>query len=116
MERRKIMLSNLLKWIRQKYHPLFHLRQSCLYPILAKALDHSIFIRIPGVSFPVAIKMLRDFSWISNFENLEPEIKKIFKKIFTIYKPKVFFDIGANIGFYSWFSHSLDKDIKCYCL
>ena len=109
------MFTQLISFIRNKFHPLFQLRQASFYPILAKLLDHSVFVRIPNVSFPVSVKLLRDFSWVIRTDNAEPETCGMFKKLNTIFKPGIFFDIGANIGFYTWFLYSLNNQMKCYC-
>lgn len=50
----------------------------------------------------MAVKGLRDASWIASPTSLEPEIRLAFELVLDYLRPSVFWDIGANIGFYTW--------------
>jgi FkbM family methyltransferase len=48
------------------------------------------------------VRLLRDASWIFSPQSLEPEIRTAFALALNLLQPATFWDIGANIGFYSW--------------
>ena len=58
--------------------------------------------RIPGTGLRVAVKLLRDAVWIASPGSLESEIRAAFALVLDRWKPAVFWDVGANIGYYSW--------------
>jgi FkbM family methyltransferase len=98
------MLIPLFSLIRNRWHPLWRLRQLPAYRLFQQRYDRTVFTRIPETGIHVAVKGLRDASWIGCPTKLEPEVKSAFVLVFELLKPPVFWDIGANIGFYSWFA------------
>jgi FkbM family methyltransferase len=74
-----------------------------MYRRVQNRLDFTVFYEIPGTNLRVALKFLRDASWIMASASLEPEVRNAFRVILDLFKPTIFWDIGANIGFYSWF-------------
>jgi FkbM family methyltransferase len=48
----------------------------------------------------MAMKLVRDAS--SLVVTLEPQVRVAFELILELTNPKVFWDVGANLGFYSW--------------
>src|SRR5207253_1399605 len=97
------MLSQLTSFIRHRWHPLWRLRQSPAFRHFQNRFDCTVHTRIPQTGIRVAVKLLRDASWIASPAALEPEIRAAFALVLDLVKPAVFWDIGANIGFYSWF-------------
>ncbi len=75
-----------------------------------------MYLRIPQTNLRVAVKLLRDASWITNSNNREPEIRNAFALVLDTLKPAVFWDVGANIGFYSWFvlRHSAVREVVMF--
>ena len=53
------------------------------------------------------MRRLRDLSWWVGGANLEPETKVFLKRLLKFKSISVFYDVGANIGFYSWFVQTL---------
>jgi len=96
------MLSRLKKLIRNRWHPLWRLRKYPTYRWLQRKLDRRVYVRLPQTGLKVAVKLLRDASWIATPASLEPEIRSAFALVLDEMKPQVFWDVGANIGFYSW--------------
>jgi FkbM family methyltransferase len=97
------MFPRLLSLVRDRWHPLWRLRRSPLYRRFQNRFDCTVDTRIPATGIRVAVKLLRDASWIANPAALEPEIRAAFTLVLDTFRPAVFWDIGANIGFYSWF-------------
>ncbi len=93
---------NYLQAIRRNWHPLWTLRKSSVFRFFQDKYDFTTFISAPGIPNKVAIRFLRDLSWIVTPTALEPEIRQAFDLVLTLTKPAVFWDIGANVGIYSW--------------
>jgi len=93
---------NYLQAIRRNWHPLWTLRKSSAFRFLQDKYDFTTFISVPGIRNKLAIKFLRDLSWIVTPTAVEPEIRQAFDLILTLTKPAIFWDIGANVGIYSW--------------
>jgi FkbM family methyltransferase len=96
------MITRLTKLIQDCWHPLWRLRQLSAYRWIQQRLDCTVYSRIPETGLRVAVKLLRDASWIAAPTSLEPEIRSALALVLDLLRPSVFWDIGANIGFYSW--------------
>lgn len=96
------MLSAIVSHLRQKYHPLWRLRKIAGFRRFQKWIDFTVDTSIPGTNLKVAVKFIRDSSWIWSPQMLEPEIRLTFHHVLASLKPRTFWDVGANIGFYSW--------------
>ena len=95
-----------IQFIRQ-LRPIWRLKKLKFYQLLQDHFDIAIFIRLPGIKFHVAIMFLRDLTWFirsfgirTNVESYQVEF--LFDKILKISNLSVFWDVGANIGLYSW--------------
>ena len=102
------MLSRLLSDLRDRWHPLWRLRQSALFRHFQQRFDFTVDRHIPSTGLKVAVKLMRDASWIVGADALEPEIRSAFTLVIQAFRPKIFWDVGANIGFYSWFVRQHD--------
>jgi len=92
-------LENLLNTIRRRFHPLHKLRQIKLFKFISR--------RLPDTSTKYCgIKMflspLRDASWIALKYNMEVATRREFIKIIKAENIELFFDVGANLGAYTW--------------
>lgn len=96
------MLARLMEGVRNRWHPLWRLRRLPAYRWFQQRYDVTLYSRIPDTGIRVAVKGLRDASWIANPTRIEPEIRSAFALVLKNLKPRVFWDVGANIGFYSW--------------
>ena len=97
------MFTRLMAFVRNRWHPLWRLRRLPAFRYLQEHCDFTIYSRIPETDLEVALKLMRDASWIAGPANLEPDVRKAFALALDLLKPAVFWDIGSNIGFYSWF-------------
>ena len=106
---------NLFEKIRARYHPLHKLRSnSALYSFLSKIFDRKISCRPNGVTFPVRVRLLRHLPWILASKSLEPGVASLFIALKKTMDINCFFDVGANIGFYSWLLLSQDQNTKVF--
>ncbi len=95
------MYSGILSGIRNHWHPLRKLRKLAAFRWFQNKFDFTIYKQLPGIRVRMAMKLVRDASWLA--VDLEPAVRRAFSLVLDIAKPKVFWDIGANLGFYSWF-------------
>ena len=86
--------------IRNRFHPLWRLRQLAWYRRLQNLVDPDVAIRMNGIK--VYLKLLRDLSLILPHQGKECATKEAFSSLLRVYSIDVFFDVGANIGSYSW--------------
>jgi FkbM family methyltransferase len=96
------MFPRLFSLVGQRWHPLWRLRRSALFRHFQNRFDFTVDVPVPGTGVRVALKLLRDASWITRAASLEPEIRAAFSLALETFRPAVFWDVGANIGFYSW--------------
>jgi FkbM family methyltransferase len=103
------MLAAIINNLREKYHPLWALRKNPAFRQFQKWIDFTVGTSIPGTNLKVAVKCIRDSSWIWSPQTLEPEIRLTFHHVLAGLKPQTFWDVGANIGFYSWIVRQADS-------
>jgi FkbM family methyltransferase len=100
----------MLNQIRRRFHPLWRLRQLAWYRKLQDLVDPDVAIRMHG--FKVYLKLLRDLSLILPHQGKESATKEAFSSLLGGGGVDVFFDVGANIGSYSWLAKQRQvKDI-----
>jgi FkbM family methyltransferase len=97
------MLVRLMSSIRNRWHPLWRLRQSAVYRRFQDQFDFTVYKRLPDTNLKVALRCFRDATWIVAPSLLEPSVLKAFGLTVDHLRPKIFWDVGANLGFYSWF-------------
>ena len=68
----------------------------------SREIDRTVNICIPGTNLERVGETLRDAGWIANSTEREPEIRAAFAMVLDLCRSAVFWDVGANIGFYSW--------------
>lgn len=102
----------ILKKVRDRWHPLHHLRKFSTVRTIMRLLDVPIWITIYGIKYKVRVRLMRNASYLVNRRTIEPEIVALFLAIYKVFAPKTFWDIGANIGVYSYLLKSLDDKIE----
>lgn len=108
------IISRFIHYIREKFHPLHRLRRARIYNNLLSVCNRQIPWKFPGIPWKVYLYSLRDLSWIIASDVSEPSIVALFHTISQVTQPKIFWDIGANLGYYSWLLLSEDPAVKTY--
>lgn len=107
------MLIRPLIEFRHRFHPLHRLRQSRFIARRVLPLfDQRVFIDMHGVDWKVRVRRMRHFTYVMDNRAMEPGTVAIFRTVQALHKPKTFWDIGANVGFYSWLLMSADPELK----
>lgn len=100
-------MRELIRSIRQRYHPLFRLRQKPLGRLLIRLVDRTVWLPIRGINFRVRGRILTHgvaFSLVGSQETNPEALMRVCIKQFRI---RSFWDIGSNIGFYAWMVKSV---------
>lgn len=89
---------SILSYVRQ---PIFHLRRTIAYRHLSR-IPISIPIRWKETGFIVYADLFRNINFVARGKWIgEIEERRSFSSLIGKFRPKVFWDVGANIGFYS---------------
>jgi FkbM family methyltransferase len=93
---------NLLTAIRNRWHPLWHIRRTpWLYRLLDR-LDFPVWIHLRSVGIHMRVMWFRDLPWVFTSLPKEPENDAVFERLCAIFQPKIFWDVGANLGWFTW--------------
>lgn len=107
------MLIRQLIGFRERYHPLYRLRQSrFIARRILPLFDRRVFISMHGVDWPVRVRRMRHATYVVDNRLMEPGVVAVFRIVQALANPRVFWDIGANIGFYSWLVMSADRELR----
>lgn len=107
-----MLIESLIKF-RERYHPLHWLRQSRFVARqLLPLFDQKIFISMDGVAWPVRVRRMRHLTYVLANRVVEPGVVAVARTLQSLSKPEVFWDIGANAGFYSWLLMSADPRLR----
>lgn len=96
---------NLIEALRRRIHPLHTLRKSSLFRGITRRFDPVIRWRSPLFTHPIYLRLVSNASLMANPTRQEDSIRKTFMAILAALPSAaggVFWDIGANIGIYSW--------------
>ena len=96
--------------------PLHCLRKTKCYRKLLESSFNQLRFYDLGFSYPIALRPITHASIWWNKKKLEPDLTKLFEKIIKQLDQKkengCFYDIGANIGLYSWLCRDLSSNRK----
>lgn len=105
--------TSFLSWVRHRYHPFHRLKKNRLISgQLIPRLDVHLWRRLHGIDWPVRLRLMRHLSYVIDNRTVEPGIAALFEAVCDSAKPNVFWDVGANIGLYSWLVLSRRADAK----
>jgi FkbM family methyltransferase len=98
-----------------RFHPLHALRKSPLFRAVTRRFDPMIKWRTPLLSRPIYLRLISNASLIGAPQSQEDSIRETFIAVVGAL-PKTgggtFWDIGANIGLYSWFCANTRPDFS----
>ena len=97
---------NLLSKIRSRFHPLWKIRRTPWLFSIFKRLDFAVWMRSSSLGVPMRVLWFRDMSWLFDSIPKEPELNRLMEQLCETFQPKVFWDVGANIGWFTWLVNS----------
>jgi FkbM family methyltransferase len=93
----------VLSFIRERYHPLFHLRRFQIFQKLTHCFDWPLAIRFPSISHPVYVSLSKNLTFVLSRGTVGEERER--QNFIAIVKKggfRRFYDVGANIGLYGF--------------
>jgi FkbM family methyltransferase len=98
-------------YLRNRFHPLFHLRKYSAFQRATRLLDVPTAIRFKQISHPVYVSFSKNLSWVlSGGEAAEEGERQNFIWLTHTGGFKRFLDVGANIGLYGFLFGSIASD------
>ena len=95
-----------LESFRTRFHPLWRIRRiHWLHAILTR-LDFPVWVKAPAIGMKIRVYWFRDLPWLFDSVPKEPGMLDVVEKICRTFQPRVFWDVGANLGWYSWLVHA----------
>jgi FkbM family methyltransferase len=101
-------MSYPLYHIRDRFHPLNRLRRHALSRKLLSMIDIPVWAKLPGAEWKVRVRFIRHASVFMLPGGTEPGILALFRTIHEQIGIRSFWDVGANIGYYSWLTKSIE--------
>lgn len=92
--------------IRNRFHPLWRIRRTPWLFNFFKRLDFAVWTYSPTIQMKMRVMWFRDMSWLFDSVQKEPEFNDFFVQVCDLFKPKVFWDVGANLGWFTWLVNS----------
>lgn len=101
----------VLIYLRDRYHPLFHLRKYKLFQHLTRLIDFPIAINIKDIDHKVWVSSTKNLSFVlTGGEAGETKERANFISLVKQGQFKTFFDIGANIGLYGFIFKTISRN------
>ncbi|MBX9879271.1 MAG: FkbM family methyltransferase [Candidatus Obscuribacterales bacterium] len=85
-----------------------------IYDFLLDNCNKQIAWRLPGIPWNVYLLSIRDLSWVLGSGVAEPYTDGLFRAISKRLRPHIFWDVGANLGYYSWLLLGQDRSVQCF--
>lgn len=105
-------MSGYLYQVRERFHPLNALRRHKLSRAVLSAVDIPIWVKLPGVRWKAKVRLVRHASFFILGGAVEPGIAALFTAIGRQFGIQSFWDVGANVGYYSWLVKSVAPEAK----
>jgi FkbM family methyltransferase len=105
-------MPSLASAFREKFHPLHQIRRVRAFRKLLALVDIPIWAHVHGVRWKVRIRLVRDLSHLLLSRSPEPHVTALFETVVELFRPKIFWDVGAYFGYYGFLVKSLDGDVK----
>jgi hypothetical protein len=105
-------MRNALRSIRETFHPLFYLRKFTFARWAIAGLDFPVFLRIPKVNFLVRGLLITHGLAYSATGSQEPNPEAIFEACLGVLPIRSFWEVGANIGFYTWLVKTKSPNVE----
>lgn len=93
--------------------PLYNLRRNAFFiKTIMPLLDIPVSTQVYGLNWKVRVRLISNLSWILSSRSLNPGLAPLFLAINQVLQPRSFWDVGANIGFFSWLLMSHNNNLQ----
>jgi FkbM family methyltransferase len=94
-------------------HPLHRLRKNALFRAITRTVDPIVRARSPLLGRPIYLRLFANASLIADPLGQEQRIRETFTALITTLPRDAapFWDIGANVGLFTWYCATLRADI-----
>lgn len=93
---------SILATIRSRFHPLWRIRCTPWLFRIFHSLDFPVWVRCRSLGMKMRVMWFRDMNWLFDSVPKEPEFNELMARLCEVIQPKVFWDVGANLGWFSW--------------
>lgn len=93
---------SFLSTIRTRFHPLWKIRRAPWLFAIFHRLDFPVWVRCRPLGMKMRVMWFRDLNWLFDSVPKEPEFNELMERLCETIQPKVFWDVGANLGWFSW--------------
>ena len=105
-------MQNLTRKIREKFHPLYHIRRFGAGRFVLRQFDRPAWLAIPGVSFKVRARLLTHGVAYSMIGSSEVNPEALALECVRQFGLRSFWDVGANFGYYAWLMKSANPNLE----
>ncbi len=105
-------MRSLVRKIRERFHPLFHARKSPIGRFAVRILDRPAWLSVEGVTFKVRGRTLTHGLAFGITGSQEKTSEAMMTACIRQLPLRSFWDVGANIGYYTWLMKSARPDIE----
>jgi len=104
-----------LRHLRGCAHPLYLLRRLGPTRALLRSLDRPMWAQIKCLPWPVRVRLVSHMSFLV-LGTPEPQVVETFQRIVRERNVRIFCDVGANFGYYSWLVKALQPAARVILL
>jgi FkbM family methyltransferase len=88
------------------------MRKSASGRALLHSLDFQVWVSVPGVDWKVRARLMSHAGYYLVSTPPELEVTILLSEISRLFMPCSFWDVGANIGYYSWLLKTQNPDLE----
>jgi FkbM family methyltransferase len=107
-----MVMNKSLRYVREQFHPLFYLRKWPVCRLAIKALDSPVWLSIPNVRFQVRGQRITHGLAFAATGYQEQKPQALALACLAQLKVDAFWDVGANIGYYTWLLKSAAPHLR----
>lgn len=100
-------MNRWLYHVRDRFHPLNHLRRRAFSRKILRTMDIPVWMKLPGVDRKVRVRLVRHAHAFMLPGGMEPAILALFSATAREIGIRSFWDVGANVGYYTWLTKSI---------
>jgi FkbM family methyltransferase len=101
-----------LQQLRERFHPLYYARKSATGRFVIRLVDLPVWLSIPDINFKVRGRLVTHGLAFAAIGSQEPGSEALALACVDRLKLQSFWDVGANIGYYTWLLKSASPSLR----